>query len=549
MAKAPVQQSMTLSIRLLRQGRRVVDALRSDHEMVEHPSDDGTLFISRPPATQPKWVAIVRDFATGTLPTLRSQGCGAIIFLQVRDETRDHERRTLALTFGNAHHSLVDDAFERRFGLKVVLNSVARSNLRSLDMATLDATTILRRVQASRNSDLQSFGLDAERDLLTLAAGSPHDSSFARSLSGKDALTIRTRGSVADIKAKCSRAIALFKAKDYKKDFGFIDYINLVRDSDIIDALDAIAFSEIKAMVSGGDSDLHLAVPEIVDPNEDTEIGYYGVGLKAGTKNTYAELVISDYVKELIAGSFAQVHDMATLRSSHEVRLLVDGEAQKKQKKRIYDCFVYEAKYKNNLYVLFDGEWFAVDKAFHESVENFFSNLLAKPFVKTTKAKNERELIAQLDKEKVLLNLDQVKLNPTAMGNANIEPCDFLSTKREFIHLKDGHSSAPISHLWNQGIVSAEAFIRDEKFRVDLREEVKKRQSKSKKKGFELLLPDGRSKPITSDYKVVYGIMRHMPRKTKKLSLPFFSKISLKTAADRLRLMAYNVELHLIEKV
>ena len=70
-----------------------------------------------------------------------------------------------------------------------------------------------------------------------------------------------------------------------------------------------------------------------------------------------------------------------------------------------------------------------------------------------------------------------------------MEPCDFLSTHKQFIHLKDGHSSAPISHLWNQGVVAAEAFVRDEKFRVDLRKAVKKRQRQAKKKGFEALVP------------------------------------------------------------
>src|SRR4051812_41803741 len=74
--------------------------------------------------------------------------------------------------------------------------------------------------------------------------------------------------------------------------------------------------------------------------------------------------------------------------------------------------------------------------------------------------------------------LDQVKLAPAGMGGANLEPCDFLSTDKQFIHLKDGHGSVPISHLWNQGVVSAEAFVLDEKFRKDMRSEVQSRQKK-----------------------------------------------------------------------
>src|SRR5262249_7389952 len=132
---------------------------------------------------------------------------------------------------------------------------------------------------------------------------------------------------------------------------------------------------------------------------------------------------------------------------------------------------------------------------------------------------------------------------------ANLEPCDFLSTERQFIHLKDGYASAPISRLWNQGMISAEAFIRDEKFRKDLRAAAKRRQRKCKKSGFEKLLPDGRSKPTPSDFTVVLGVMRDRYRKSGKLGIPFFSKISLRAITDRIELMGYNVELHLIEKI
>src|SRR5665647_2799365 len=135
------------------------------------------------------------------------------------------------------------------------------------------------------------------------------------------------------------------------------------------------------------------------------------------------------------------------------------------------------------------------------------------------------------------------------MASANLEPCDFLSTERQFIHLKDGHASAPISHLWNQGVVSAEAFVRDEKFRRDFRAAAKTRQKKFKKSGFDKILPDGRSRPAPSDFTVVFGIMRSRHKKSGKLGIPFFSKVSLRAIAGRIQLMGYKVEVHLVEKL
>jgi Family of unknown function (DUF6119) len=193
---------------------------------------------------------------------------------------------------------------------------------------------------------------------------------------------------------------------------------------------------------------------------------------------------------------------------------------------------------------------FVVDKAFHAVVESDFLKLVSKkPFIASTKMESERDFISELDAHKNLLNLDQVKLSPAGAPGANLEPCDFFSTARQSIHLKDGHSSAPISHLWNQGVVSAETFVRDEKFRIDLRKEVKKRQTKSKKVGFDALLPDGRSRPVPSEYTVVFGIMRDRYKKSGTVSLPFFSKVSLRSVADRIQLMGFPVEVHLVEKV
>lgn len=89
----------------------------------------------------------------------------------------------------------------------------------------------------------------------------------------------------------------------------------------------------------------------------------------------------------------------------------------------------------------------------------------------------------------------------------------------------------------------------DEKFRKDLRSEVQSRQKKYKKAGFDKLLPDGRSKPVPSEFTVVYGVMRSRNKRSATLGLPFFSKISLRAIAERIELMGYKVEVHLIEKI
>jgi uncharacterized protein (TIGR04141 family) len=258
-------KSMSLSLRLLREGLTVEQALRDDHELEEQSADPGRLFVGQAPALPPTWFAFIDEFAAGPLPRLVNQSCAAVLFIEVVD---GRKRRIFALSFGTGHHSLEPDSFERNFGLRVVLNAVARSNLRSVDVATLDATTFQKRIQASRDADLQGFGIDVDRDLMRLAAGSPKDGSFARSLAGKDALTLATKTSPADVAEKCKTALKLYQATDYKADFGFIDFVSPVKQKTLLDELDALAFAELQELVKGNASDLHIALPDILSPEE-----------------------------------------------------------------------------------------------------------------------------------------------------------------------------------------------------------------------------------------------------------------------------------------
>jgi uncharacterized protein (TIGR04141 family) len=544
------KRTMSLSLRLLRNGRSVEDALREDHSLDEVDAKDGRLFVGQADDTPPTWLGFVGDFANAPIGRLSNKSCGSVLFLKVPDPAKPKTFRTIAITFGTAHHALNGNAFERNFGLRVVLNCVSRASLRSLDVATLDATTFQKRIQSSRNADLQGFGIDVERDLLRLAAGVPKDASFAKSVAGRDALTLHTTTSSSDIISKCEAALKFYQSADYKVDFEWIDFVTPVRDDDIIKKLDDLAFAELANLVNGGTSDLHLALPDILSPEDGYEIGYFGVGLRPGAKETFTELAIEDYVAQLQAGKISDIPDMAALRSSHEVRVVKDGEGDKNQKRKLYECFVFELDKAGSAFVLFGGDWFQIDKTFRTAVENDFARFVsAAPFCASTFAKNERDFITELDRRADLLNLDQVKLDPLGARGAMLEPCDFFSRKKQFIHLKDGHSSAPISHLWNQAIVSAESFVRDEKFRVDLRKAAIKRQKrKPKKNGFEKLLPDGRAKPVPSDYAVVFGIMRNRYKKSGSLGIPFFSKVSLRAIADRISLMGFPLEVHLVER-
>jgi uncharacterized protein (TIGR04141 family) len=536
--KAP---TIGLSLRLLRKGVTVAKALKEDHELHEVDSRIGRLFIGHNPPSPPSWVKFLGQISTEALTELKTQSCSAVLLLEAKN-------RRFALSFGQGHHALDEDAIQRGFGLRVVLNSVARGRLRTLDSASLDSTVMQRRAQASRDTDLSAFGIDQDRDILRLASGTPESNDFAKALTGKDALQLRAKIPADKLLDRCGRALDLFQATDYKKDFAFIDHVLPVQDTLLNAELDGITFAEIKTLVEGKPSDLHLAMPEILAPGSGFEIGYFGVGLRPGAKTAYVEVSIDDYIEELRKGNFAEIPDLPVLRGSHQIRVIEEGEGDKSHKQRLYNCLVYETVLRNNTYVLFDGEWYLVEKKFHAAVESAFNALLRPAFKPSTTALNEQKLIKELETEADLLSIDRTKVSPMGAPGANLEPCDFLSRDRQLIHLKDGHASAPLSHLWNQGLISAEAFMSDETFRKGFRKKVRLREKEFKKTGFVALLPPASKKPDANTYPVIFGVMRHPYKATKLLGLPFFSKVALRAVAERLARMNFNVELHLIAK-
>ncbi|MCW3837078.1 DUF6119 family protein [Sphingomonas canadensis] len=542
MAKAP---TVSLTLRLLRNGITAEGALKDDHGLEEIDSTAGRLFVGQSPAIPPSWAKFLAHYTPDGIVNLRTQSCSAAMLIDVGKEQK---KRLFALCFGQGHHALDEDAIQRGFGLRVVLNSVSRGKLRTLDSASLDTTVMQRRVQASRDSDLSAFDLDANRNLLRLASGTPKSGDFAKALAGKDALHFRAAVDPDKLVEHCEKALKLYEATDYKTDFAFIDYVQPVGERVLTEELDTIVFQDLKAMVQGNPSDLHLAIPDILSPDAALEIGYFGTGLSPGPKTAYGELAIEDYVVELQKGDFGQIADMAALKGSHEIRVVADGEGDRSHKRKLYTCFVHEVTLRNNIYVLFDGQWFGVSKDYHKEIEDAYTALLKPAFRVKTTADNERALITELEGEANLISMDQTKVAPKGAANAALEPCDFLSQTKQLIHLKDGHSSAPLSHLWNQGVVSAEAFVSDEVFRKGFRAAAQKREKKFKKQGFAGLLPDGRTKPVPGDYTIVFGVMRHPYAASGQVGLPFFSKVALRAAAERISRMGFPVELHLIEK-
>ncbi|HGM5581261.1 TPA: DUF6119 family protein [Pseudomonas putida] len=535
----------TLSVRLLRSDYEADEALKEEYisgarrnrlTRSDWPGVEGAhLLVGQIFTSRPGWISFVEEQVGAQPDNLIASGAGAVLFLPVDD-------RIFAICFGHIHMALEEEAFERQFGLKVTLNSVPRDGLRTLDLATPDAVTFQKRVQASKDSDVQDFGVDVLRDLARVAGGTPNEANFAKFVAGRDSLSITCKLASDDLLTKCEQILHVYRTNTYKQRFPWIDNMQVVRDRGTLNALDRKLFAALRALREGRDSELHMAPPEIVDYQEGCLLHYNGFG-SSGTD--FHSLSIEDYVAELDRCEFDGTID--DIRERHYIKAKAPDSDVFKVQWRVYNCFTFETNVRsggvNNSYVLFSGQWYCVERNFKRQVEERFQAIPRVEIIGPTHCRNERELIAHLEENRAdLLCLDQVKINPEGVRYANIEPCDFLSNARQFIHLKDGHSSGPISHLWSQGVVSAEALVSDADFRKKLRRVVSNRR-----RAVLALLPAINGRVARADYTIVYGVMRK-PYRNGDLDLPFFSKVSLQAAVDRIERLDIPVALEIIAK-
>jgi uncharacterized protein (TIGR04141 family) len=113
-------------------------------------------------------------------------------------------------------------------------------------------------------------------------------------------------------------------------------------------------------------------------------------------------------------------------------------------------------------------------------------------------------------------------------GPDRIEICDLLTKDGHFIHVKKRSRSSTLSHLFAQGVTSAELLLDDEEF---LKEAAKKVAELGT--GFKSAIPKKRGE--REKIKVAYVVLSRGQRPDKPYGLPFFSLVSMKTATERLR--------------
>jgi uncharacterized protein (TIGR04141 family) len=472
--------------------------------------DRDSLFVKPSHPSPPRWVDYVEPHVDGSgLPPLLGSSSSGVLLVPASN-------RLLAISFGYGRHLVKSEAVVQDFGLKVVLNSIDPKLIKSVDARTFDELTINTRQGASRDSSLAAFTLDNSRDLLRSVTGRSADGGLG-ALTGSAALAMNTDMELPQLPALAKDLVKRYRSKRYRQNFEFIDYMKSVQDPALVAKLDAKLIEALKAKDM---TNMHLAIPEAVDWQQIAGVRF---SLKQKKHEPSPDPRISVY-REL---RDIDKIELKRLKGDKVEAISAVDEDEIIDRWRVYECLVFETEIDGKVYILSGGDWYQVDKGYRDRVQSYVAKIpecdLTLPGADMKKSEEEYNEAAAAQLGGVCLDGKLIGVG----GIDRVEICDVLTKDGHFIHAKKRGRSSTLSHLFAQGVTSTELLLRDERFRKDATKKVKEVNAE-----FAKAIP---SQPGARDQiRVAYVILSRGQRPDRPYGLPFFSMVSLKSAAERL---------------
>jgi uncharacterized protein (TIGR04141 family) len=280
----------------------------------------------------------------------------------------------------------------------------------------------------------------------------------------------------------------------------------------------------VNALVTWELDDVHLAAPETLDW---LDLAGFRFTSARGVPEDENDPRISTYLETRAE----QEIDMGLLKRDRMVAVRA-SDGQTMERWSIYRCLVYQVEVDGRLYVLSAGQWFRVDLDYRDQIYaevNALPRLAGLPDADP----DTNEDAYNIKAAQHIKGLCMDKRFVYDGGPDKMEVCDILTRAGGLIHVKPRGSSSTLSHLFTQGVNSAERLLLDQEFRTKARAVAKKADSK-----FPAVLPARRPDP--TKHEISFAVITRSKR-TTPLTLPFFSVVSLRAAARTLDAFGYRV--------
>jgi uncharacterized protein (TIGR04141 family) len=464
----------------------------------------GTLFAKQTPTTSPGWLKFFAE-SGAEMPRLR-RASGAAAFV-----TRT-AGRFFVVVFGQGRHLIKSGTCEERLGLRVTLNSVDPKSLRAVDVSTLESNPFHGTRQASREASLGEFGINLDQDILRAVTGRPTDEQLGRRMTGIDSLSVRVRVNLSTLNSLLKRYLRKSEDDSYRANFRWVDHVAEVRDGE----LEARLASALVDLINSRRSTVWAAIPERIEWANFDSFRFGGKRDAASADDITLDRMIDYFDGEAVS--------MAALQAT-SVFCCAEENPHPLHRWSFFRCLTADLDQDGEKYLLNAGKWYRMSREFVAEVDQELASLLDATSASTMPdwgdeyedAYNARVACGSAGR---MALMDQVMVHHDGMPSP-IEFCDLFSDDQRLIHVKRYGQSSVLSHLFMQGLVSAESLLSDARFRRAVNEKLPATHQ----------LADPNTRPLPAQYEIVFAIGT---TELGKLKLPFFSRVTLRNVARTL---------------
>lgn len=512
---------MRITLYLLRDGAGIAKETLQNHtkyrEIPLLPPDDPALtwrlFVQQKPPTQASWVKHMAPILVAPDQlTLLGQSSAAVLLVGAHD-------RVFALTFGSGYHAIGLASMEPDFGLKVVANSVDPNKLTTAEARGLDKGTKNSVSSLPVPNEVFALGLRTNEEWIRRLGGKVQDISFAANATGADSLRLSVDGfTFASLGHKLRETLDLFESTRYLNSFPFLDYFRrLPTKSPLIPVLNRLVHEQL---VQRSDQVGFAAPREFAWHDPDYFL------LHAGRRST-------GNVSELTPENVYEALDVLNAWSEPMRRVKVDalgsGSDGLDYGTPLGQYVVANVVHDGVSYTLTAGVWFKIDQRYAERLDRFMDAVDDLTDELALPDWDDADLIARgvpgnygeerynnfVGESGGYVTLDR-KFYRGEVGE-QVEICDLLNSKKQLLCVKRMDGSDKMSHLFQQGSVSAKLMF-DDSYRAKILEYLG-------------AIGGGAEFGSPSDWTFVFAIATSKEGALRDI-MTFFSKVALQTHAD-----------------
>nr|WP_170323522.1 DUF6119 family protein [Cryptosporangium phraense] len=480
----------------------------------------------------PPWASALAEYFPG-LSQAMNMSNRFVIFLPV-------DGRFFAVCFGYGSSTLDWAKVEANFGLRFAARRLEPDGLSDFRSRRVGASSRTQSVQIPFGGGLRDFDVPLDGEFVRKLAGRLNSDGIEIGESGifiaTDSIAFKAETNLNEIAEALRSMLEEVERLQPTEELQFVDALVPLRSKDpLVEDLETLLAAAIfptsaqsirrhlkdQRLAQLSEYVLEFSPPDSVNMDTVDHMQIFRGRDEDGASEVLDSASLSGL--EIALGNMGGRYGRASLRSVRLMAIGDDGEPASGMMP-LRDWLVFEVGTADTRYILTLGKWFSLDEDYTQRLNSDLSeidhvtSILALP--DWPRHLSETQYNAQVSKAD-LLCLDTVDVRP---GDGDeVESCDFLHRDGYLIHVKKYSGSQTLSHLFSQGLVSAQLLASDNIYRKNFNEAVRQ------------LDPSFLTTAEATPKFVTYAI-GHVKNRSLPDDLPTFSKVNLRDFARRLRL-------------